>query len=330
MRRKTESGNVVSSHSSACGASSFTTNAWIDSRSCSWWSLKMKCRRRDAWSGLSRAESVAAMVERYRLRRPMASATVRYDVADSVATITLDQPETRNALSDELLDDLIEAFELARDDDAVRCVVLISSHDKVFSSGGNLAGFAAEVPLAHKHAAIERFPRLFRLIGELGKPTLCAANGHVLAGALGLALACDLIVAREGVCFGTPEINVGVFPFMIMGLIYRNVPRKKTNELLLLGERIDAHEAERIGIVNRVVGAGEFDAAVRDWATKLAAKSPVLMRMGKDAMFRQQDMAFADALDFLRSQLTIAMSTEDIVEGVSAFFDKREPVWKGR
>jgi enoyl-CoA hydratase/carnithine racemase len=229
-----------------------------------------------------------------------------------------------------LLDALTGAFERARDDDAVRCVVLTSSHEKVFSSGGNLAGFAAEVPLAHKHRGIERFPRLFRLIGELGKPTLCAANGHVLAGALGLALACDLIVAREGVRFGTPEINVGVFPFMIMALIYRNVGRKKTNELLLLGEQISAEEAERIGIVNRVVPAEEFDAFVADWAGKLAAKSPVLMRMGKDAMFRQQDMAFEEALDFLRAQLAIAFATDDIQEGVKAFFEKRDPVWSGR
>ena len=138
--------------------------------------------------------------------------TVRYEVADRVATIALDQPETRNALSDEVLDDLIEAFEMARDDDSVRCVVLTSTHEKVFSSGGNLAGFAAEAPLVHKYWGTDRFPRLFRLIGELGKPTLCAANGHVLAGALGLALACDLIIAREGVRFGTPEINVGVVP----------------------------------------------------------------------------------------------------------------------
>ena len=255
---------------------------------------------------------------------------VRYEADGGVATITLDHPETRNALSDELLDELIAAFTTARDDDAVRCVVLTSSHEKVFSSGGNLAGFAADVPLAHKHRGIERFPRLFRLIGELGKPTLCAANGHVLAGALGLALACDLIVAREGVRFGTPEINVGVFPFMIMALIYRNVGRKKTNELLLLGEQISAEEAERIGIVNRVVPAEEFDAFVADWAGKLAAKSPVLMRMGKDAMFRQQDMAFEEALDFLRAQLAIAFATDDIQEGVKAFFEKRDPVWSGR
>src|ERR687883_1875034 len=220
--------------------------------------------------------------------------TLRYDVADGVATITLDQPETRNALSDELLDELIAAFEAARDDDAVRCVVLTSSHDRVFSAGGNLAGFAEQAPLVHKHLGSERFPRLFRLIGELGKPSLCAANGHVLAGALGLALACDLVIAKEGAEFGTPEINVGAFPFMIMALIYRNVPRKKTNELLLLGERISAWEACEAGLVNRVVAGDEFDAAVAEWAEALASKSPLIMRLGKDAMFRQQDMPFMD------------------------------------
>jgi enoyl-CoA hydratase len=261
----------------------------------------------------------------------MAYETVRYEVAESgVATIALNHPETRNALSDELLDDLLAAFTAARDDEAVRCVVLTSTHETVFSSGGNLAGFASQAPLVHKHFATERFPRLFQLIGELGKPSICAANGHVLAGALGLALACDLIVAREGATFGTPEINVGVFPFMIMALIYRNLGRKKTNELLLLGDRIDGAEAARIGLINKVVPAEEFDAAVQDWAVRLASKSPVLMRLGKDAMYRQQDLPFVAALELLHHNLTLAFSTEDIQEGVAAFFEKRAPQWKGR
>jgi len=247
-----------------------------------------------------------------------------------VATITLNEPDTRNALSAELLGSLIAAFERARDDRDVRCVVLASSHEKVFSSGANLGGFAGEQTLVHKHFGSERFVELFKLIGALGKPTLCAARGHVLAGALGIALACDLIVASEQATFGTPEINVGAFPFMIMALIYRNVPRKKANELLLLGERFSAQDARAAGIVNKVVPAEDFDAAVANWAEKLAGKSPLIMRLGKEAMRRQLDMPFDDALDYLRAQLTLALSTEDIVEGVTAFFEKRDPQWKGR
>jgi enoyl-CoA hydratase/carnithine racemase len=257
--------------------------------------------------------------------------TILYDVRDDgVATATLNTPDNRNALSNQLLGELTAAFEAARDDEAVRCVVLTSSHEKVFSAGASLDQFAADVPLVHKHFGTERFPRLFRTILGLGKPTICAANGHVLAGSLGVALCCDLIVAKDSATFGTPEINVGVFPFMIMALIYRNVPRKKTNELLLLGERISAEEALAIGIVNKVVPEGEFDAAVDDWATKLAAKSPVAMKLGKDAMYRQLDMPFEDAVDFLRAQLSLSFTTEDIQEGVKAFFEKREPNWTGR
>jgi enoyl-CoA hydratase/carnithine racemase len=257
--------------------------------------------------------------------------TVLYEVDDGgVARITLNDPATRNALSAQTLDGLIGGFERARDDEAVRVVVLASSHEKVFSSGANLGGFAGEVPLVHKHFGSERFVGLFKLICSLPKPTICAAGGHVLAGALGIALACDLIIASEEATFGTPEINVGAFPFMIMALIYRNVGRKKANELLLLGERLSSHEVLEAGLVNKVVAAEELDGAVDDWAAKLASKSPLIMRLGKEAMRRQLDMGLEDALDYLRAQLTLALSTEDIVEGVSAFFEKREPQWKGR
>jgi enoyl-CoA hydratase/carnithine racemase len=259
------------------------------------------------------------------------SSAVLYDVEESgVATITLNDPDTRNALSPQLLEGLLASFERARDDEEVRCVVLASSHETVFSSGANLGGFAGESTLVEKHFASERFVGLFKLIGALGKPTVCAARGHVLAGSLGIALACDLIVASENATFGTPEIKVGTFPFMIMALIYRNVPRKKANELLLLGERFSASEALEAGIVNKVVPAEELDQAVSEWAVKLAGFSPVIMRLGKEAIRRQLDMGLDDALDYLRAQLTLALSTEDIVEGVSAFFQKRDPQWKGR
>jgi enoyl-CoA hydratase len=260
----------------------------------------------------------------------VAEQLVLYEVEGGVATVTLNDPETRNSLSPPLLDGLLNALRDARDDDAVRCVVLASSHDKVFSSGANLGAFNADAPLIDRHRGSQRFVEVFRALGELGKPSIVAANGHVLAGSLGIALACDLIVAAEGAGFGTPEINVGLFPFMIMALIYRNVPRKKTNEMLLLGERLTAQEAKEAGIVNKVVPASEFDAAVDEWAAKLASKSPVVMRLGKDAMWRQMDMPLLEALDYLSSQLTIELGTEDAIEGVTAFFEKREPNWKGR
>ena len=209
-------------------------------------------------------------------------------------------------------------------------VVLATTHEKVFSAGGNLAGFGADAPASVKWEGTGKFVDVFEAIGTLGKPTIVAASGHVLAGSLGIALACDLIVAKEGVGFGTPEINVGLFPFMIMALIYRNVPRKKATEMMLLGERLTTEEAKEAGIVNRIVPAEEFDAAVAEWAEALASKSPLVMKLGKDAIWRQLDMPLMQALDYLRSQLTIELSTEDAVEGVMAFFEKRDPEWKGR
>jgi enoyl-CoA hydratase len=255
---------------------------------------------------------------------------VAYEVADGVATVTLNDPEKRNMLSGQMLGELVEAMKRARDDEEVRAVVLTGEGEKVFCAGADLGGFAADVALVEKHFASDLFLEFFRLMPRLGKPSLCAVNGHVLAGGMGLALSCDLVIAREGASFGTPEINVGAFPYMIMAIIYRNVPRKVVNEMMLLGERLSAEQAVEFGLANKVVPAGEFDAAVADWAGRLAAKSPILMRLGHDAMYRQQDMALDDALEYLRSQLSLTFTTEDIVEGVTAFFEKRDPEWKGR
>ena len=255
---------------------------------------------------------------------------VLVDLTDGVATVTLNRPEQRNALSPQLLAELNDALRRARDDEEVRAVVLTGAGEKVFCAGADLGGFAADAPLVEKHFGSDLFLEFFRLMPRLGKPSLCAVNGHVLAGGLGLALSCDLVIVKQGATFGTPEINVGAFPYMIMSIIYRNVPRKKVNEMILLGERLSATDAVTYGLANKAVPAEEFDAAVADWASKLASKSPVLMRLGHDAMYRQQDMTLDDALDYLRSQLSLTFSTEDIREGVRAFFEKREPEWKGR
>jgi enoyl-CoA hydratase/carnithine racemase len=247
--------------------------------------------------------------------------------APGVTYLVLDQPETRNALSDELLDQLIAGLESARDDDSVRVVVITSSHDKVFSSGGNLKAFGDDRTIPEKYEGLARFPKLYTLLGALGKPVICAANGDVLAGAFGLALACDLVIAKESVRFGCPEINVGVFPFMISALIYRNIDRMKANEFMMIGDLVSATDAARLGFVNRVVPDESFDTEALAWAQRVAEKSPLLMRLGKQAIDSTRDMALPEALDALRSQLALAFATNDMKEGVLAFQEKREPTW---
>ncbi|MFD4972439.1 enoyl-CoA hydratase/isomerase family protein [Streptomyces sp. NPDC058424] len=261
----------------------------------------------------------------------MTEKLVRYTVDEKgAAFVTLDQPQTRNALSDELLDELLDALEEARRDEAARVVVLTSSHERIFSSGGNLNAFADDRPAIVKYAGLDRFPRLYKLIGALGKPVICAANGDVLAGAFGLALACDLVIAKESVRFGCPEINVGAFPFMISALIYRNVDRMKANEMMMLGDLITARQACDLGFVNRVVSDEKFDETVASWAHKIAAKSPLLMKLGKDAVNATRDLGLHEALDALQAQLALAFTTEDLVEGVRAFREKRQPEWRMR
>ena len=244
----------------------------------------------------------------------MAEELVLYEVSDGVATVTLNDPEKRNRLSQEMLTQLVAAIRRAGGDSDARAVVLTGA-GKAFCAGADLGGFGSDAPPIAKHFGTDLFLEYFRLMPRLGKPTLCAANGHVVAGGMGLALSCDLVIAKEGADFWTPEINIGAVPVHDHGA---HLPKRPAQE----GQRDDAARRARAGddalaygLANKVVPEDEFDDAVADWAGRLASKSPVLMRLGHDAMYRQQDMALDDALEYLRSQLSLTFTTEDIVEG---------------
>jgi enoyl-CoA hydratase/carnithine racemase len=147
---------------------------------------------------------------------------------------------------------------------------------------------------------------------------------------MGLALACDLVVAADDAVFGTPEIDVGLWPFVITVPLVRSMPPKKALELMMTGRRVDAREAERIGFVTQVVPAAELDATVAELATSLAGKSPAVLRLGRDSFYAVWDQQADDALRLLHSMLTVTSATDDTAEGIAAFADKRAPRWTGR
>jgi enoyl-CoA hydratase len=255
---------------------------------------------------------------------------VLVDVSGHRATITLNKPDQRNPLGGGMLADLHSAFRWAADAPEVRVVVLTGAGDKAFCAGADLSSFDAAQSEVDRHLGRHAFVELFVLMAELGKAIVGRINGHALAGGLGLAASCDILVAADHATFGMPEVNVGVWPMMIQAVLARNIGRKPLLEMLLLGERFDAQEAYRIGLLNRVVPAQGLDAAVDEIATKLEKKSPIIVRLGRDSFYRTQDMEFRAALDYLQAQLSLLTLSEDTREGVSAFFQKREPEFKGR
>ena len=176
-----------------------------------------------------------------------------YDVTDHVARITINRPEKRNSLSWTVMAELREAFAAAKADDAVRVVVLTGAGDKAFCAGADLSGMAGGAGYAALHDARGELARLFREMWDLGKPTIARVRGCALAGGFGLALACDLVIAADDAQFGTPEIDVGLWPHMITVPLTRSMPPKKALELMMTGRRVSAEEAERIGFVTRVV-----------------------------------------------------------------------------
>jgi enoyl-CoA hydratase len=249
---------------------------------------------------------------------------------DQVATVMLNRPEQRNPLSAAMRRDLRTALAWCKSEPGVLVVVLTGAGDRAFCAGADLAGFAAEATTLARHRASHDFVDLFLEMQELGKPIVGRVNGHALAGGFGLACACDLIVAAETATFGTPEVNVGVWPAMIQAVLARNLPRKVLLEMVLLGERWSAAQLKELGLINRVVPAAELDSAVEEVTNALAQKSPAILKLGRDSFYRQQDMDFRSALEYLQSQLTLVTQFEDAREGVQAFLEKRKPEWKGR
>jgi len=253
-----------------------------------------------------------------------------YVVHDGVATITINRPERRNALSWTVMSELRSAFEEAKADHEVRVVVLTGAGDKAFCAGADLTGMRADAGWAEVHDGRGELARLFRTMWELGKPIVARVRGYALAGGFGLCLACDLVVAADDAQFGTPEIDVGLWPYMITVPLVRSMPPKVALELMMTGRRVSADEAMRIGFVNRVVPVDELDAAVAEVANTLAAKSPAIMKLGRDSFYAVWDQSADEALRLLHSMLTITSATEDAAEGIAAFAEKRKPEWKGR
>src|SRR6266851_1543496 len=243
---------------------------------------------------------------------PPSLGDVLVEIRESIATITLNRPQQRNPLSASMMRDLRAALAWCKGEPAIAVVVLTGAGDRAFCAGADLAGFAGDRSALELHHGRHALADLFLEMAELGKPIIGRINGHALAGGFGLACACDLLVAVDTATFGTPEINVGVWPMMI------------------LGERWTATQLQQYGVINRVVPAERLDDETGSLAASLAEKSTAIMRLGRDSFYAQQDMAFEGALRYLHSLVTVVTLTEDSAEGRKAFFEKRPPRYKGR
>ncbi|MFN2594429.1 MAG: enoyl-CoA hydratase/isomerase family protein [Actinomycetota bacterium] len=255
--------------------------------------------------------------------------SVVYETAGSVARITINRPDRRNAINPEVVRELAESLARAEEDGSISVAVLTGAGDKAFCAGGDLGGMTYGGRV-QQHLERADVGRLFETMRASRLPIVARVNGHALAGGFGLMLACDLVVAAEGADVGTPEVDIGLWPFMITALIQRDVPRKIALEMMLTGQRMPVAEAHRWGFVNRVVAASDLDKEVDALAHQLAAKSPLILRLGKKSFYESEDMAVRQALDYLSGMLTVCLESEDAIEGVTAFLQKRPPVWKSR
>jgi len=259
--------------------------------------------------------------------------SVIYEVKENIALVTLNRPEVRNALNTETMSKVIESLNLAKEDEQVRVVVVRSAGDKAFCAGADLDELLKkkdEANIMELRSFLQHFVNVIRALNDIGKPTIASVQGYALAGGCGLAVACDLTIAGEKARFGVPEINVGFWGMIITAPIFRAVGMKSGLEMLYTGRQIDAHEARRIGLVNRVVPNEDLENEVMGLARELASKSPIAMKLGRDAFLTTRDMEYTKALKYLSEIVVLLASTDDMREGISAFREKRDPQWKGK
>jgi enoyl-CoA hydratase/carnithine racemase len=254
--------------------------------------------------------------------------TVKYQASDGRATITIDDPERRNPMSVETMNDLLQRTQDAVDDPDVRVIVYTGAGDQAFSAGGDLAGSFVDDPVG-LHRGRGDIAQLFRLMMRGGKPTIARVNGHALAGGFGLAVACDVTICVDNAKLGVTEVSVGLWPMMISAVLARVMPRKAALELMLTGRVITPDDALRLGAVSRVVARDDLDDAVDETVAALLALSPTALMIGKDSFTGMADADFDTALDRLQGGLTEIAMTDDAREGATAFLEKRAPKWLG-
>ncbi len=249
-----------------------------------------------------------------------------YDIKNNVARLTINREKQRNSLTPRVISLFMDCLDQAQEDEGVRAIMVTGAGDKAFCSGADLGGAATE----DGKSSFQNYADLLKRLAAYPKPTVARINGYCLAGGMGLIMACDIVVARETAKFGTPEVNVGLFPMMIGALIFRNVLRKRAMEMVLLGEKLGASEALDMGLITRAVPFAKLDEAVDGILALLVAKSPIGLKLGKEAFYNMADMPFEEAVDYLCGKLAVVVATEDAIEGITAFMEKRTPVFKGQ
>ena len=252
-----------------------------------------------------------------------------YELKEGTAFLTINRESRRNAISQEMIVGFLDCLDRADQDSDVFAVCITGAGEKAFCSGADLAVTLAKegkdpLPGARNYA------KLLKKMAQFGKPFVARVNGPCLAGGLGLMLSCDIVIARNDLFFSTPEVNVGIFPMMVGALLYRNVSRKKAMDMVLTGRKIPATEAESMGLITRAVEPERLDHEIQETLRLLTSKSPIGMRIGKEAFHAMSDMPFEEAIDYLCEALGKAVSTEDAMEGMMAFMQKREPKFKGK